>query len=100
MALSGPIIKNGTYTATGNSIVTTQVGFRPNSLLIWDYTAGTNALYWTDQYPAGKLVRLDTGAVVSETITITDHGFSVAASSTLLNASTDVYYWTAFRSDN
>lgn len=99
MSSALPIMKSGTYTGAATA-VTTQVGFRPNMIIAWNQTDSGNAWLWSDQMAATTIMNLATGATIAEVITVTDHGFSVAASASVTNINGKVYIYIAFRDGN
>ena len=96
MASGLPVMKSGTYTGT-TAALTVQVGFRPNSIIAWNQTDSAAAWWWSDQMAATTVSNLATGATIAESVTVTDHGFTVPASGSITNVNGKVYIYMALR---
>lgn len=96
MSASFPVSASGTYTGT-TAALTTQVGFRPDIIIAWNQTDSTAPFLWTSDMAATTVCNLATGATIAESITVTDHGFTVPASGTITNVNTKVYIYVCYR---
>jgi len=87
-------ITSGTFTSDGTAL-TVNLGFRPRAVTL--YNADAAAKYETTDTMAGAAVQTVTGGtqtVEADLITITDRGFTVAAS---IMTDTEDYHFLAMR---
>lgn len=91
-----PGVVTGTYTGS-TAAQTVTVGFRPSALLFYNNTDKDTVLLWHNSDVAAAVAITTAAASTTVAITVTDHGFVLPASNSVVNEDAKVYVFLAFR---
>lgn len=83
--MSVPIFKTGSYSGT-TAAQTITVGFRPSLIHAVNLTESNHHWMWADSFTPAFVGTVSANAGIGQvSITVTDHGFSLPASNSVVN---------------